>query len=287
MSETPANTPRAVDAGDPLAKLERAIQPRGRVMTAYSGGVDSTLVAAVARRVLGKSAAPAVIGDSPSLPRSELRDAVELAKQLDLELHIVQPAEQGDAGYIANAGDRCYYCKTHLYDTLQRAAKTLGVDWIANGTNTDDLGDHRPGLKAADEAQVISPLLEAGLDKQGVRALALQLGLANADKPAAACLASRIPYGTEVTPQRLTEVERAEESLKALGFTGFRVRHHGQVARIEIPEDQMQQILLPNVRQEVVAAIEQAGFLFAAIDLAGFRSGSGNIALTVGQSTTA
>lgn len=270
-----------------LAALERVIRPRQRLMTAYSGGVDSTVVAAVARRVLGKSAAPAVIGDSPSLPRSELADAVAIAQQLDLELHVVQPAEQDDPGYIANAGDRCYYCKTHLYDTLQRAAQTLSVDWIANGTNTGDLGDHRPGLRAADEAQVVSPLLEAGLDKQGVRDVALHLGLSNADKPAAACLASRIPYGTEVTPQRLAQVEQAEDAIRALGFTGFRVRHHGQVARIEVPESQMQQMLLPNVRQEVVSAMLRAGFLFAAIDLAGFRSGSGNVALTVGQSTHA
>ncbi|MEM9414489.1 MAG: ATP-dependent sacrificial sulfur transferase LarE [Planctomycetota bacterium] len=286
MPESLSLTPRASDAAQMLAKLEGVVRPRGRVMTAFSGGVDSTVVAAVARRVLGKSSAPAVIGDSLSLPRSELAAAVELAEQLDLELHVVQPAEQDDPGYVANAGDRCYFCKTHLYSTLQRAAKELGVGWIANGTNTDDLGDHRPGLRAADEAQVISPLLEAGLDKSAVRAVARHLGLDNADKPAAACLASRIPYGTEVTPQRLAEVERAEDALRRLGFTGFRVRHHGQVARIEIPEDQMQQVMVPNVRQEVVSAIEQAGFLFAAIDLAGFRSGSGNVALTVGQSPT-
>jgi len=278
------NTAQPVDAAQLLAELERAIAPRQHVMTAYSGGIDSTLVAAVARRVLGKAHAPAVIGDSPSLPRSEFAAAVELADELDLALHIVKPDEQDDPGYIANAGDRCYYCKTHLYDTRHRAAADLGVRYIANGTKTDDPGDHRPGLRAAEEAQVISPLLEAGLDKRGVRAVAGLLGLPNADKPAAACLASRIPYGTQVTPQRLAEVELAEDALRDLGFTGFRVRHHGQVARIEFPEEQMQQILRPDVRQEVVSAVESAGFLYAAVDLAGFRSGSGNIALTVGGS---
>lgn len=272
------------EAAGLLALLEQAIAPRGRVMTAYSGGVDSTLAAAAARRVLGKSAAPAVIGDSPSLPRSELAQAVALAESLDLDLHVVSPDEQDDPGYIRNAGDRCYFCKTHLYDTLHKAASDLGVRWIANGTNADDLGDHRPGLRAAEEAQVISPLLEAGLGKAQVRAVAHHLGLPNADKPAAACLASRIPYGTEVTPEHLAQVEQAEDALRSLGFAGFRVRHHGQVARIELPEDQLHQTLEPGVRQAIVSAVEHAGFLFAAIDLAGFRSGSGNIALTVGHS---
>lgn len=283
VTEKPAPDAAAAEL---LARLERAVAPRGRVMTAYSGGVDSTLVAAVACRVLGAENAPAVIGDSPSLPRSELAAAVELAELLRIDLRVVAPAEQDDPGYVRNAGDRCYYCKTHLYDTLHRAAAGLGVDWIANGTNADDLGDHRPGLKAADEAQVISPLLEAGLGKREVRAVAEWLGLPNADKPAAACLASRIPYGTEVTPQRLAEVEQAEDALRALGFTGFRVRHHGQVARIELPEEQMQQVLAPDVRLRVTEAVRKAGFLYAAIDLAGFRSGSGNIALTIGSSQT-
>jgi uncharacterized protein len=284
MAREPAQTSDATDPAGLLARLERAVAPRERVMTAYSGGVDSTLVAAVSRRVLGKQAAPAVIGDSPSLPRSELAQAVALAETLDLDLHVVSPTEQDDPGYVRNAGDRCYFCKTHLYDTLQRAAADLGVRWIANGTNADDLGDHRPGLRAAEEARVISPLLEAGLGKAGVRTIATHLGLPNADKPAAACLASRIPYGTEVTPERLAQVERAEDALRALGFAGFRVRHHGQVARIELPEGQLHQALEPGVRQAVVSAVEDAGFLFAALDLAGFRSGSGNIALTVGQS---
>lgn len=271
-----------MDQEDALGRLEDAIRPYGRVLTAFSGGVDSTLVAAVARRVLGRAAAPAVIGDSPSLPRSELAEATRLAEVLDLELVVIRPGEQDDPGYQQNAGDRCYYCKTHLYEQLHGYAKRAGFRVIFNGTNTDDLGDHRPGLVAADEARVVSPLVEAGLGKEAVRGLARALGLANWDKPAAACLASRLPYGTRVTPERLAQVERAEEALKALGFSGLRVRHHDQVARIELPMDQMQQMLDSGVRQRVAEAVKSAGYLYVSLDLEGFRSGSGNVALTVG-----
>ena len=156
-----------------------------------------------------------------------------------------------------------------------------GFAWILDGTNADDLGDHRPGLRAADEAEVVSPLIEAGLGKDEVRVLAKELGLPNWDKPAAACLASRIPYGTPVTLERLAQVEAAEAALQALGFVGLRVRHHDQVARIELPADQMQQILAPDVRLEVATAVKAAGFLYVSLDLEGFRSGSGNVALTV------
>lgn len=266
---------------DRLARLEAVVGRHDRVLTAFSGGVDSTLIAVVARRVLGKANAPAVIGDSPSLPRSEFAEAKKLAQSLDLELVVIAPNEQHDPGYQANAGDRCYYCKTHLYGQLQAYAIEHGYTTIFNGTNADDLGDHRPGLRAADEAQVASPLVEAGLDKQAVRALARSLELPNWDKPAAACLASRIPYGTEVTLERLSQVEQAEAALRGLGFIGLRVRHHDQVARIELPADQMQQMLDPNVRLEVASVVKAAGFLFVSLDLEGFRSGSGNVALTV------
>ena len=200
---------------------------------------------------------------------------------MDIDLVVIHPDEQHDPGYQANAGDRCYFCKTHLYAQLHTYAKTHGYTTIFNGTNTDDLGDHRPGLRAADEAEVVSPLVEAGLDKQAVRELAKSLNLPNWDKPAAACLASRIPYGTRVTRERLAQVEQAEAALKVLGFEGFRVRHHEQVARIELPDDQMQQMLDPHVRLKVAAAVKAAGFLYVSLDIEGFRSGSGNIALTV------
>ena len=249
------------------------------MLTAFSGGVDSTLVAAMARKVLGRDDAPAAIGDSPSLPRVELDEARNLADQLDLKVIEVSPDEQHDPGYQANASDRCYHCKTNLYTTLADAAKQLGIEWIANGTNADDFADHRPGLVAAERAGVISPLVEASLGKDHVRQLAKHMQLPNWDKPAAACLASRIPYGTTVTNERLAQVERAEAVLREHGFTGFRVRHHENVARIELPLDQMPQLLNGDVRRSIIAGVKAAGYHFVAIDLEGFRSGSGNIVL--------
>ncbi|MBB6430874.1 ATP-dependent sacrificial sulfur transferase LarE [Algisphaera agarilytica] len=254
------------------------------VMTAFSGGIDSTLVAAAARRVLGRDAAPAAVGDSRSLPRRELQEVRQLAEQLDLKLLEVQPGEQLDPDYQKNAGDRCYFCKTHLYNTLQQTARTLGITAIANGTNLDDQGDHRPGLKAADEADVISPLVEAKLNKQDVRDVARLLGLPNWDKPAAACLASRLPYGTPVTAERLEQVEQAENTLADLGFTGFRVRHHEEVARLEIPLDQFARLSESGMRERVVDGLKAAGYTYISLDLEGFRSGSGNVTLTVGES---
>jgi uncharacterized protein len=271
-------------AAELFDRLAAAIRPRGRVITAYSGGVDSTLVAAVARQTLGKTNAPAAIGDSASLPRSEQDEARKLATQLDLELIEVQPGEQEDPGYQANAGNRCYFCKTHLYAALQRVAQERQIPWIANGTNVDDLGDHRPGLVAADEAGVISPLLEAKLDKAMVRRLAEHLGLPNADKPAAPCLASRLPYGTPVTLERLSQVERAEAVLRELGFRGFRVRHHEKTARLEVPWEQVPRLMEEATRRAIVEGLKGAGYQFVALDLEGFRSGSANVALTLGQS---
>ena len=263
-----------------LADLEEVVRPRGRLLTAFSGGVDSTVVAAAARRVLGRVGAPVAIGDSASLPRRELAEAMKLAEGLDLEVHLVRPDEQDDPGYVANAGDRCYFCKSHLYATLHRLAGRIGVDFLANGTNADDPGDHRPGLRAADEAEVVSPLLEARLDKAAVRAVAHLLGLPNADKPAAACLASRIAHGTPVTREALSRVEAAEDALLARGFRQLRVRDHGDVARLEVPVEAMPLLLDDAVRAQVVAACKDAGYAFVSLDLEGFRSGSGNVLLT-------
>ncbi|MEM7577490.1 MAG: ATP-dependent sacrificial sulfur transferase LarE [Planctomycetota bacterium] len=273
----PAATPEQLQQ-----RLADAIASRRRLLTAYSGGVDSTLVAAVARQTLGKANAPAVLGDSASLPRRELADAVKIAEQLDLDLHVVQPNEQDDPDYQANAGNRCYFCKSHLYAVLQSTAKQLAADFIANGTNLDDLGDHRPGLQAAHECQVVSPLIDAEFTKADVRTLAEHLNLPNADKPAAACLASRIPYGTEVTPERLAQVEAAEQTLSDLGFRGFRVRHHDTVARLEIPADQFARFVEDEMlRATAINGIKKAGYTYVALDLEGFRSGSGNATLTI------
>ena len=261
-----------------LDKLLGAIRKRGRLLTAFSGGVDSTLVTAVARRALGRASAPAALGDSASLARFELEEARRIAKELDVELFELNPGEQDDPNYRRNDPDRCYFCKTHLYEQLRELAARLNIRHIANGTNTDDLGDHRPGMKAAKEVGVITPLVEAGLGKPQVRAVAEHLGLPNWDKPAAACLASRLPYGTSVTLGRLEQIERAEAALRKLGFSGCRVRHHEKVARIELPIDQMQRLWY--LRPQVVEVLKQAGYLYITVDLEGFRSGSANIALT-------
>lgn len=268
-----------------LERLTAALAPRGKIITAYSGGVDSTLVAAVARQVLGKANAPAALGDSASLPRHEHREALYLARQLDLELIEVQPGEQSDPHYQANQGNRCYFCKTHLYEALHELAAQRSISWIANGTNIDDLGDHRPGLTAAGEANVISPLVEAGLGKADVRTLAQSMALPNWDKPAAACLASRIAYGTPVTLERLSKVEEAEDLLRQLGFRGFRVRHHEPpaVARLEIPWEQVGRLMEEPIRARVIEGLKAIGYHFVTLDLEGFRSGSGNVALTVSR----
>lgn len=274
MSNDPQNPALLLD------RLIGALKPRARVMTAFSGGVDSTVVAVAARQALGKHNAPAVIGDSLSLPRHELQEARQLAATLDLELIQANPHEQDDPGYQANRSDRCYFCKTHLYSTMRPIADAMNITFIANGTNTDDLSDHRPGLTAASEHNIISPLVDAGLNKNHVRLIARHLGLANADKPAAACLSSRLAYGLEVTPQRLAQVEAAEAHLRSLGFTGLRVRHHDTLARVELPEPQIDRALEPQIRARIVQGLKEAGFTYVTIDLEGFRSGSSNLVLT-------
>lgn len=277
------------DAVNLEQRLAGVIASRRTLLTAYSGGVDSTVVAAVARRTLGKQNAPAAIGDSASLPRYELEEARRIAEQLDLNLIEVQPGEQDDPDYRANDGSRCYFCKTHLYGALGELAERLSIDWIANGTNRDDTGDHRPGLVAAEENRVVSPLLEADFGKAEVRVLAEHLKLPNADKPAAACMASRLQYGTAVTPQRLAMIEDAETVLREMGFAGFRVRHHENesadlppvsMARIEVPIDQLQKLVDGGVRSALVSRLNAIGYVYVTLDLAGFRSGSANVVLT-------
>jgi pyridinium-3,5-biscarboxylic acid mononucleotide sulfurtransferase len=257
-----------------LTRLEAVIRGYGPTLIAFSGGVDSTLVAVVAARVHGDRAL-AVTGVSASLADSEREHATRLATELGLRHRLIDTHEMARPGYRQNAGDRCYHCKTELFERLRELAAAEGFAAIASGDNLDDLGDHRPGLRAAEEHEVRKPLIEAGLGKSLIRALAEQLGLPNHHKPAAPCLASRVPAGTRVSPEVLARIEAAEAGVRALGFVELRVRHHGELARIELPIAELPRAL--ERRAELLAAVKRAGYLFVALDLAGFRSGSLNI----------
>lgn len=251
----------------------------GSVIVAFSGGVDSALVAAVASDVLG-SRALAVTADSPSLARSELAEAVRVAGQIGIAHRTVRTRELERSGYRENGPDRCYFCKDTLYSLLVGMARSEGYAVVANGTNLDDFSDHRPGMSAAAQHGVRSPLAEAGLTKDDVRAQALEIGLSVWDKPAQACLSSRIPYGTPVSAERLERIGRAEAALRELGLSQVRVRHHGRVARIEVPPEQIPALAEPAMAARISAAMRSAGYAYAALDLDGFRSGSMNEVLS-------
>ncbi|MGE0625891.1 MAG: ATP-dependent sacrificial sulfur transferase LarE [Pseudomonadales bacterium] len=255
------------------ARLKDAIRVHERVIVAFSGGVDSSLVARVAAETLGADAL-AVTSGSPSLKRSDLTLATELAERWGMRHEVIVTDELTKPDYRANPVNRCFHCKTSLYDALDRIARERGYRKVMNGTNCDDLGDHRPGLIAADAHDVASPLVEAGFTKADVRALAAHLGLENAGKPQAACLSSRFPYGSHITEERLAQVERAENVLAELGFSQYRVRHHEDVARLELTAAEMPRALA--LAAEIDQRIRACGYRFVAMDLKGFESGSLN-----------
>ena len=254
-------------------QLQADIRALGRVLVAFSGGVDSSLVAHVAAATLGENAL-AVTSGSKSLKRSDLKLAGELAEKWGMRHRVIVTDEVANPAYRANPVNRCFHCKTSLYDALARIASEEGFDHILNGTNADDLGDHRPGLQAAANYRVVAPLVDAGFHKADVRALAAELGMENAQKPQAACLSSRFPYGSHITEARLAQVEAAEDALAELGFSQFRVRHHEEVARIELVASELPRAL--ELREQVERRIKDAGYRYVAVDLGGFRSGSLN-----------
>jgi uncharacterized protein len=243
---------------------------------AFSAGVDSTVVAKAARLALGDQAV-AVTGTSPSMAAGELEEAKRLAALIDIRHEIVPTEEFAQPDYLRNASDRCYHCKTELYTQLDRLLPRLGVQHAVNGANVDDLGDYRPGMQAAAEHAVLSPLAECGLSKAEVRELARQWDLPVWDKPATPCLSSRVAYGEEVTPQRLAMIDRAEQFLRSQGLRTVRVRYHkGDLARLEVPIEALSQFVDDRFRRESIARLREIGFKFVTLDLEGFRSGSLN-----------
>jgi len=253
--------------------LKDILREMESALVAMSGGVDSVVMAKVACDVLGEQAL-AVTADSPSLPRRELDETLALARDYQIHHRVIQTQEFQDERYVANPANRCYFCKDELFNHLDTLPAEQDYKWVCYGENLDDKGDFRPGGIAAQEHRVRAPLKEAGFDKNDVRGLAQYLGLPIWDKPASACLASRIPYGQQVTPEKLAQIEAAEDFLWELGFRQFRVRHHGDIARIELDPDQMQELLV--VAQRVNAHLKKLGFKYVAMDLTGYRRGSLN-----------
>lgn len=272
MTGTAAEAEMAVKR-DRLLEILRGLR---RVAVAFSGGIDSTVVAQAAQIALGEKAV-AVTADSPSVARAELAEARSLAERIGIRHRIVPTGEFANADYLRNDGTRCYFCKDELYTQIERLLPGLDVDYICSGANLDDLGDYRPGLKAAAEHRVRHPLQEAGFTKADVRLLAQHWGLPTWDKPASPCLSSRLAPGVAVSPERTRRIEEAEAYLKELGLRELRVRlHEGELARIEVPADALPRLADPTVRHGLVRRLKELGFRFVTLDLEGFRTGSMN-----------
>ncbi len=266
---TPHQTAQQLDS------LRGILRELGSVLVCYSGGIDSAFVLAVAHAELGESAV-GMTAVSPSLSEGEKQDAARIAAKLGAAHRFVDSHELERPGYVQNGPDRCFHCKSELYDIAEAKRREWQLAAVVNGTNRDDLGDYRPGLEAAKNAGARSPLVEAGMTKADVRAAAQSIGMDVWDKPAAACLSSRIPYGTSVTVERLAQIAGLEATLKELGFRQMRVRWHDKIARIEVALAELESMLAPGVREAVVAAGKQHGFQYVTLDLGGYRTGSHN-----------
>jgi len=262
--------------------LEEILRASGRVLVAYSGGVDSAYLAWVAHQQLGGNML-AIVADSPSLARTQLADAVAFAREQEIPLEVISTSELDRPEYARNDGQRCFHCKDELFAVMENLRVERGFDVIAYGVNQDDQGDFRPGQQAARQHDVAAPLLQAGLTKAEIRELACTAGLRVWDKPASACLSSRIEYGREVTREALAIVEAGEDAIRALGFRQFRVRHHGDIVRIEIAREEMERALNPAVAAQFAATFKALGFKFVTLDLEGFRSGSMNSLLPAAE----
>jgi pyridinium-3,5-biscarboxylic acid mononucleotide sulfurtransferase len=267
-------------AVDKLERLQDLLRSYGSCLVAYSGGVDSVFLAKVAHDALGQQAL-AAIADSPSLPRRELREALEIAERFGIPVRVVRTQEFQNEAYLANPQNRCYFCKHELFTELAPLARAEGFQVIAYGENASDLGDHRPGAKAAAEFQVRAPLKEAGLTKAEIREYSAKLGLPTAEKPQLACLSSRIPYGEAVTEAKLRMIEEGEDFLRDEGFYEVRVRHHelkqGALARIEVGREELTRLLEPSMLDRATAKFKELGYLHVTADLEGYRRGSLNL----------
>ena len=257
------------------ARLQYILKDMGRVLVAFSGGVDSTLVLKAAHDALGRDAS-AVTASSVIHPAWETREARDIARAIGVPLRVLRVEPLDDHAFAENPPDRCYHCKNKIFSRFLAIARSRGIPWVLDGSNADDAGDFRPGMKALSELGIRSPLKEAGLIKAEVRRLSRFLGLPTADKPALACLASRFPYGMEIDRENLRRVGRAEDLLRELGFGQVRVRHHGTVARLEVEPAQIARLMKPSVRAEVSRGLKKLGYAYVALDLDGYRTGSLN-----------
>jgi uncharacterized protein len=271
-----------MDLASKRDRLTAHLQQLSPLLVAYSGGVDSAYLAWEAHRALGDQML-AVIADSPSLARVHLQDAIAFAQEHHIPLHVISTSEMENPEYVRNDGQRCFHCKDELFTEMESFRDQRGFKTIAYGVNVDDQGDYRPGQNAARQHHVAAPLLAAGLTKADIRQLASDAGLRVWDKPASACLSSRIEYGRPVTRESLTQIESGEDAVRAMGFRQFRVRHHGKIVRIEIAAAELARAMTPEVTREFVRIFKALGFEYVTLDLEGFRSGSMNAVLPVSE----